>query len=204
MTSLIISGTAIRQDSAGRYCLNDLHAAAGSVGHHRPSKWLATKQAQALVDEVNLEARIRASNSVRGHGITATYVVKELVYAYAMWISPAFHLKVIRTYDAVVRGELDAGRGRLLEAGNRLVRMERAYFARYPRDKEIQRLAMLGEPYWYIARRVACHTGTVSRSVKRMVVWSIIDAERLARAREGMARHWRQRRLHANQLPLSF
>jgi hypothetical protein len=35
-----------------------------------------------------------------------TFVCKELVYSYAMWVSVKFHHAVIQTYDAVVTGQL--------------------------------------------------------------------------------------------------
>jgi hypothetical protein len=50
----------------------------------KPSEWLRNKQANALIAEM-LIAGIPAFESKQQ---TGTYVAKELVYAYAMWISP--------------------------------------------------------------------------------------------------------------------
>lgn len=97
--NLVIDTIEIRRDAEGRYCLNDLHKAAGGESRHQPSNWLRLEQTEALAGEVEKGIpQIRGILAKQGLG---TFVVKELVYGYAMWISPAFHLKVIRTFDEV-------------------------------------------------------------------------------------------------------
>lgn len=108
-------GIPVRTDAEGRYSLNDLHRAAGGEQfpkgeeRHQPSNWERLDQTQALVAEIFNSSEMRSKPLVSKAGrYGGTYVVKELVYAYAMWISPAFSLKVIRAYDALVTGNLPA------------------------------------------------------------------------------------------------
>ncbi len=100
MKPLIISDVLVRQDAEGRCSLNDLHRAAGGEKWHRPNYWLENQQTKELVEEIS-KAGIPAIQAKQGYG---AYVCKELVYAYAMWISPAFHLKVIRAFYALTTG----------------------------------------------------------------------------------------------------
>lgn len=101
---LVIDGVSVRRDIFGRYCLNDLHRAAGAHDKHKPAFWLRNEQTDQLISELQISnSEIPEPVSVvRGGNDQGTYVCKELVYAYAMWISPRFNLKVIRTFDAAV------------------------------------------------------------------------------------------------------
>lgn len=110
---LILEDTYVRQDEQGRFSLNDLHQAAGGEQRHRPNYWLETKQTQDLIAELgNSWNSMSSGTSIAGiPAIEAktkvgTFVARELVYAYAMWISPAFHLQVIRTFDALATGRM--------------------------------------------------------------------------------------------------
>lgn len=101
--SLVIGEFSIRQDEDGRYSLADLHKAGGSLKKHQPSNFLRVEQTQELIKEIEHSSDMRSAVKViNGGNNRGTYVVKELVYSYAMWISAKFHLTVIRAYDAMV------------------------------------------------------------------------------------------------------
>ncbi|MDD2934719.1 MAG: KilA-N domain-containing protein [Methylotenera sp.] len=102
---LTLAGIVVHQDPQGRYSLNDLHSAAGGEDRHMPIQFLRLDSTEVLVSEIEKVGNpiFSAVSSVRGCS-GRTYVTKELVYAYSNWISPAFYLNVIRTYDALVTG----------------------------------------------------------------------------------------------------
>ena len=107
---LTISNMPIKQDTAGRYSLNDLHKASGDKEKDKPANWLRSEKTIELIDEIliaqNREVKDPAQKQApvmsKSGRYGGTYVCKELVYSYAMWISAAFSLKVIRAYDALV------------------------------------------------------------------------------------------------------
>jgi hypothetical protein len=99
--------------------MNDLHRAAIVEGANErtkePGKFLSSPMTVDLIKELETTQNpgdllaqavepIAASAGRNG----GTFVCKELVHAYAMWISPKFHLHVIRTFDAVATGQLAA------------------------------------------------------------------------------------------------
>lgn len=99
--ALSIASTAVRQFD-NLYSLNDLHKAAGGDKKHQPSLFVRLEQTQALIAEINHSTDSQSAyKSINGGKNRGSYACKEIVYAYAMWISPKFTLEVIRTFDAL-------------------------------------------------------------------------------------------------------
>lgn len=116
----VIDGVSVRRDFDGRYCLNDLHRAAGGEKRHQPSNWSCLTQTQELIAEISSAPGITGAAplaTLTGGVNQGTFVCKELVYSYAMWISPKFNLKVIRTFDAVQNPSSNAPTSDKIQAG---------------------------------------------------------------------------------------
>lgn len=128
MNEIVIADKTIRL-SDGLYCLNDLHKASGGEKRYEPNRWLRLVQTSELIRELEFEQcepqicgsmknqplsepQIWGSmknqpliKTIKGFGKNqGTFACRELVYSYAMWISPKFHLQVVRAFDALVSG----------------------------------------------------------------------------------------------------
>ena len=99
MTALSIQNKPVRiLDNL--YSLNDIHKASGGENKTSPRYWVNNTQTKELTKEVSKDG-IPSLRTVHGGSDKGTYARKELVYAYAMWISPKFHLHVIRAFDSL-------------------------------------------------------------------------------------------------------
>lgn len=84
----------------GLYLLRDLHKASGGKSSKTPSFFMLNKSTKELIKEDGGEV-IRERGACGG-----VWVNKQIVCAYAMWVSPKFFLKVINTFLAVAKGDL--------------------------------------------------------------------------------------------------
>lgn len=103
MKDLVINNTVITKDADGRFSLNDLHKASGGMVKDLPNKFMRSESFKNVVEV--LIAQNRAFNPVvkkQGRYNGGTWICKELVYKYAMWVNAEFEVKVIQTFDSVV------------------------------------------------------------------------------------------------------
>ena len=96
--ALTLGNITVRQQN-GLFSLNDLHKAAGGEAKHQPALFMRMEQTQALITEIGNSTDSQSFKTKEGRN-GGTYACRELVIAYAAWISAAFHLKVIRVFLA--------------------------------------------------------------------------------------------------------
>ncbi len=112
-SSLFIDDILIRQDSEGRYCLNDLHKAAGGEKKHQPSDWLRNQQTKDLVKALYLSLYPGVENCdsyseslvkviVGGSSGGGSWVHPILFLDYARWLSPSLYVSVITAYHNAI------------------------------------------------------------------------------------------------------
>lgn len=86
------------------FSLNLVHQSEGGEAKHKPSNFLRLDTTQELIAEIESDGQTQAVKVYRGSQ-GGTYVCEELVLSYAMWISPKFHLIVLRAFLAMHKSE---------------------------------------------------------------------------------------------------
>ncbi|NBB68516.1 P22AR C-terminal domain-containing protein [Mannheimia haemolytica] len=96
MSNLTILNTTISQHD-NLFNLKDLHRISGNEKKHEPYLFIRLDTTQTLVSAIQAEGTATPIKTLRGTQ-GGTYACKEIVIAYAAWISPQFHLVVLRAF----------------------------------------------------------------------------------------------------------
>ena len=102
MSNLQILSNSIRTYE-NLYNLKDLHLASGNEKKHEPNRFIRLDTTKELVAEIEQDNPnpVKIIRGTQG----GTYACEELVLDYAMWISPKFHLIVLRAFLAMHRNQ---------------------------------------------------------------------------------------------------
>jgi len=104
-SSITIGDITIHQSENGLYLLTDLWKASGGAKKDQPNRWRLLNSTQEYIKFLGTKTGSVEKSSyfltIQGKDNQGTYVCRQLVYSYAMWISPAFHDLVIDTFDSL-------------------------------------------------------------------------------------------------------
>lgn len=86
----------------GMYDLNDLWRQAKLEEKKRPNRWVRSEQGQFFIRTPNLAS----ATLTRATGQVKTYIASEqAVYAYAMYVSVEFYIKVVEAFTLMAQGK---------------------------------------------------------------------------------------------------
>ena len=104
MKQLVINDVSISTDEFGRFSLNDLHKSAGSNPKNKTALFLKLHSVKKVAEVLKVANPTLEPISIkRGRYTGGTWVCKELVYKYAMWIDAEFEVMVIQSFDKIQR-----------------------------------------------------------------------------------------------------
>lgn len=106
--TLIFDGRTVtlNPNEKGWYNLNTLRKAAGNLRRHEVANWIGQTNTLDLIEKISITGNpvyeSRRGSERNGGG---TWACRDLVFAYAEWISAEFHKAVLETFSAAVDGD---------------------------------------------------------------------------------------------------
>lgn len=106
--TVVVNGVSVRVDNEGRYCLNDLHAAAVLNGEasesQKPSKFIRSASVKRFIKALSTRGQKRPHENsqviliVDGGANKGVWGVEMIAVRYAAWIKPEFEIDVYNTF----------------------------------------------------------------------------------------------------------